>query len=86
MQLHSEWGKNIVQTSNTISLSQLRAQLSSQQSDLLAMTHRGPVTLIEEERIAGVLLSPAQWDAIAKTLRAAQECLAAAEASKRQLQ
>ncbi|HRW11341.1 MAG TPA: hypothetical protein P5121_39855 [Caldilineaceae bacterium] len=50
------------------------------------MTHRGPVTLIEEERIAGVLLSPAQWDAIAKTLRAAQECLAAAEASKRQLQ
>lgn len=48
------------------------------------MTHYGPVTLIEEEQIAGVLLSPAQWDAIKRTLRAAQECLAAADAKEQE--
>lgn len=75
-------GDNIVQTSNTIPLS----VLSADHRNVLAMTNRGPVTLIEEEKIAGILLSPAHWEAIARTLHAAQECLAAAEASKCQLQ
>lgn len=71
-----------MQTSKTIPLSALHAD----QHDVLAMTNSGPVTLVEEEKIAGILLSPAHWEVIAKTLRAAQEYLAAAEASKRQLQ
>jgi len=80
---NEEWiGEIIVQTSKTIPLSALRVH----EHDVLAMTNSGPVTLVVEEKIAGILLSPAQWDVIAKTLRAAQECLAAAEASKRQLQ
>ncbi|MCB0063186.1 MAG: hypothetical protein KDE19_13775 [Caldilineaceae bacterium] len=69
-------------TSKTIPLS----LLSARQGDVLAMTCHGPVTLVAEERIAGILLSPAHWEAIARALQAAQECLAAAEASKCQLQ
>lgn len=75
-------GENIVQTSNTIPLSLLGVH----QHDVLAMTNRGPVTLVAEEKIAGILLSPAHWEAIARTLHAAREYLDAEEASKCQLQ
>jgi PHD/YefM family antitoxin component YafN of YafNO toxin-antitoxin module len=55
--------------------------IDNQQQDLLALIQRGPVALTAEEQIAAVLLSPAQWAAIAQTLEAAHACLAALDAS-----
>ncbi len=55
--------------------------LNEQQQNLLDLIQHGPVALTSDEQIAGVLLSPAQWTAIAKTLEAAQACLAALDAS-----
>ncbi|MCB0062540.1 MAG: hypothetical protein KDE19_10515 [Caldilineaceae bacterium] len=46
----------------------------------LAMTDQGPVALLEEQRVAGVLVSWNQWNTIVKILEAAQECLATFDA------
>jgi hypothetical protein len=54
--------------------------IGERQQELLNLTHRGPVALIEQEQIAGILLSPAQWQAIINTLEAARECLASLDA------
>jgi hypothetical protein len=48
-----------------------------------SLTHGGPVALVEGQQVAGVLLSPAQWQAITQTLEAAQECLAVMEITTR---
>ena len=55
--------------------------MNDQQQLFLELIQRGPVALIADEKVAGVLLSPAQWAAITKTLEAAQECLTALDAS-----
>lgn len=65
----------------TLQTAHLR-ELNNHQQFILAMTNRGPVALVEEQSVAGVLVSPAQWEAIAKTLEAAQECLDALDASE----
>lgn len=54
--------------------------IGKRQQELLNMALRGPVALIEQEQVAGVLLSPAQWQAIIVTLEAAKESLASLEA------
>ncbi|MEZ4673855.1 MAG: hypothetical protein R2932_06360 [Caldilineaceae bacterium] len=57
------------------------SDMNESQQDLLAMTNTGPVVLLQEDQVAGVLLSPAQWEAITKTLEAVQECLTALDAA-----
>ncbi len=54
--------------------------ISERRQQLLTMMSRGPVALIEQEQVAGVLLSPAQWQAIINTLEAARECLTSLDA------
>ena len=54
--------------------------IGERQQELLNMATRGPVALIEQEQVACVFLSPAQWHAIINTLEAARECLASADA------
>lgn len=54
--------------------------IGERQQELLNLARRGPVALIEQEQVAGVFLSPAQWQAIIATLEAAKECLASLEA------
>lgn len=54
--------------------------ISERRQQLLNMTLLGPVALIEQEQVAGVLLSPVQWHAIIATLEAARECLTSLEA------
>lgn len=54
--------------------------IGERQQELLNLALRGPVALIDQEQVAGVLLSPAQWQAIITTLEAARECLASLEA------
>lgn len=55
--------------------------INTQQQKLLDLIQCGPVALTANDRIAGVLLSPMQWDAIAKTLEATKACLAVLDAS-----
>lgn len=54
--------------------------LIEHQHAVLQMTMAGPVALVAQEQIAGILLSPAQWQAIVTSLEAARECLASLEA------
>lgn len=57
------------------------SELDHNHNHISSLTHGGPVALVEGQQIAGVLLSPAQWQAITKTLEAAQECLAVMDIS-----
>ena len=54
--------------------------LIEHQRAVLQMTMAGPVALVEQEQIAAILLSPAQWQAIVTSLEAARECLVSLEA------
>lgn len=50
--------------------------------EVVGMTTRGPVALVEQEQITAILLAPAQWQAIITSLEAARECLSSLEAVK----
>lgn len=56
--------------------------LSERRHAVLDMTAHGPVALVEQAQIVGVLLAPAQWQAIITSLEAARECLSSLEAVK----
>ncbi len=55
--------------------------INDQQQDLVSLTQLGPIALVNEEQVAGILLSPAQWAAITQTLEAAQLCMTALDLS-----
>lgn len=65
---------------NTFQTASLTDMSTCQQS-VIAMMHQGPVALLEEKHVAGVLISLEQWNAIAKTLVAAKECIAVFDAN-----
>ncbi|HMN30196.1 MAG TPA: type II toxin-antitoxin system Phd/YefM family antitoxin [Caldilineaceae bacterium] len=48
------------------------SDLRNRQDEILTMTENGPVVLMSRSKPAAVLLSPAYWDAIARTLEAYQ--------------
>ena len=53
------------------------SDMRNRQNDLLTMAEHGPVVLLSRSKPAAILLSPAQWDAIAQTLEEYQQRFAA---------
>lgn len=44
------------------------SDMRNRQNELLTMTESGPVMLLSRSKLAAILISPTQWDAIAHTL------------------
>lgn len=44
------------------------SDMRNRQNELLSMTESGPVMLLSRSKLAAILVSPTQWDAIARTL------------------
>jgi len=56
-------------------------EIAESRQNLLTMLQQGPIMLLDEQQVSGVLVSVEQWQAITKTLEAAQECLIAFQAT-----
>jgi prevent-host-death family protein len=60
---------NVTPLPQTAPISDMR----NRQDEILTMTENGPVILLSRSKPAAVLLSPAYWDAIARTLKVYQQ-------------
>lgn len=68
---------------NTLPQTAPISDMRNRQNVLLRMAEKGPVVLMSRSRPAAVLLSPAQWNAIADALAQHEHDVALAEGSNR---
>jgi prevent-host-death family protein len=55
------------------------SDMRNRQNELLRMAEAGPVVLLSRSKLAAVLLSPVQWDAIAEMLTQSRQRIKVAE-------